>query len=44
MDPVYAGTIAGMAILFGGILIGFTFYVYKECQSHTQIQTDYTRV
>jgi hypothetical protein len=44
MDPVYAGTIAGMAILFGGVLCGFTLYVYKECQTRRPLETDYTRV
>lgn len=31
MDPVYAGAIAGMVLLFGGVVCGFGFYVYKEC-------------
>jgi hypothetical protein len=46
MDPVYTATIIGMVILFGGVFCGFTFYVYKECRSlrQTQTQTQYTRV
>jgi len=41
MDPVYAGAIAGMALLFGGCIIGFVVYVYKEWRSRTTV---YTRV
>lgn len=43
MDPVYAGVIAGMALLFGGVVIAFGIYVYKECTLR-QPETEYTRV
>lgn len=43
MDPVYAGTIAGMAIFFTGVVCGFSIYVYKECTLRAP-QTEYTRV
>lgn len=32
MDPVYAGAIAGMVLLFGGFVCGLGIYIYKECQ------------
>jgi hypothetical protein len=38
MDPVYAGAIAGMALLFGGVICGFGIYIYKECQTPSQEQ------
>ena len=31
MDPVYAGTIAGMVLLFGGVVMGCGIFIYKEC-------------
>ena len=43
MDPVYAGAIAGMTLLFGGVLCGFGIYVYKECQVRER-EPQYTRV
>lgn len=42
MDPVYAGTIAGMVLLFGGFVCGLSIYVYKQCQ--VRDTTQYTRV
>jgi hypothetical protein len=42
MDPVYAGTIAGMALLFGGFVCGLGIFIYKECQLRETAQ--YTRV
>ena len=47
MDPVYAGCIAGMALLFGGFIISLGIFIYKECRmrhSHSQKLNAYTRV
>jgi hypothetical protein len=46
MDPVYAGTIAGMVLLFGGFVCGLSIYVYKECQMRNALRehNDYTEV
>jgi hypothetical protein len=41
MDPVYAGTIAGMTILFTLVVCGTGIYIYKECQLR---EGEYTRV
>jgi hypothetical protein len=32
MDPVYAGAIAGMTLIFGGFVCGLGIFIYKECQ------------
>ena len=42
MDPVYAGVIAGLTILFTLVICGFGIYVYKECQ--VRDTAEYTRV
>lgn len=31
MDPVYAGVIAGLTLLFTGVVCGIGIYIYKEC-------------
>jgi hypothetical protein len=41
MDPVYAGVIAGLVILFTLVICGFGIYIYKECRLQ---DTEYTRV
>jgi hypothetical protein len=41
MDPVYAGAIAGMALLFGGCILGFFIYIYREWRNRDVV---YTRV
>ena len=41
MDPVYAGVIAVMTLLFGGVVCGFGIYIYKECKVQ---EPEYTRV
>lgn len=35
MDPVYAGAIAGMVLLFGCFLFGSGMIIYMECRSET---------
>jgi len=42
MDPVYAGTIAGLTLLMTGVLCGFGIYIYKECR--TPVEQEYSRV
>ncbi len=46
MDPVYAGSIAGMALLFGGFVFGLGIYIYKECQMRetSRMYEHYTEV
>ncbi len=46
MDPVYAGSIAGMALLFGGFVCGLGIFIYKECQTREtlRIYEHYTEV
>ena len=41
MDPVYAGVIAGMVLLFGGFVCVLGIYLYKEWRARPR---DYTRV
>lgn len=42
MDPVYAGTIAGLTILIGGFICGLGFYIYLECRAPTREQQEYS--
>lgn len=37
MDPVYAGTIAGLVLLFGCFLGSLGVYAWCECRTRQQI-------
>jgi hypothetical protein len=39
MDPVYAGTISGMVLLFGGFIIGLAIYIYGEWRNRNAVFT-----
>ena len=41
MDPVFAGVIAGLTILFTVVICGFAVYFYKEYKASRH---EYTRV
>lgn len=41
MDPVYAGSIAGLTLLFALVICGTGIYLYKECKPQ---ETEYSPV